>query len=312
MTGQRRQALARQRGTAVIMALIVVAVVTALATSLFQRQTASTRQFENALSGIQARQFLKGGTDWARLILRDHGRQNRITTPDQVWATPVMDTRIERPGDERVAVFSGRLEDEQGKFNLYTLARNGAPQSEQQKVLARLLQLQQLPASLADTLLEAIAAAQASAALASNTGNPDLQAPLPRGVAELAAQLRLPPSTRAALTRTMTLLPAAVSVNVNTAPPEVIAALIPGLSLSQARSITGERDRGNGFNNSADFSNRLAAFGVNEGIPPVVTHSNWYLASGTLVYERARVGMQALLHSASPAAPKTQWIRELQ
>ncbi|MNC45381.1 beta-lactamase/D-alanine carboxypeptidase [compost metagenome] len=37
---------------------------------------------------------------------------------------------------------------------------------------------------------------------------------------------------RNALQRTMTLLPSATTVNVNTAPAEVIAALVPGLSLA--------------------------------------------------------------------------------
>ncbi|KCB21782.1 type II secretion system minor pseudopilin GspK [Bordetella hinzii] len=298
----------RQRGTAIIMALIVVTVVAALATSLFQRQTASTRQFENALARAQARELLAGGTDWARLILREHGRQETLTTLQQVWATPVLDTRIERPGDDRVAVFTGRIEDEQGKFNLYGLARGGVPQPEALQALARLLQLQQLPEGLADTLLQAVMAAQAPAA---GEQTALAQAPLPRGMAELADRLGLRAPVRAALMRTMTLLPASTSVNINTAPAEVIAALVPDLSLSQARALAGERDRGNWFNNSGDFANRLAAYGVQATPPGVATTSGWFMASGTLVYERARVGMQALLHSAPPAVPQTTWIREL-
>lgn len=307
----KRQTPEYQRGAAVITALIVVAIVAALATSLFQRQTASTRQFENALARAQARELLVGGTDWARVILRDHGRKDAVTTLDQLWATPVMDTRIERPGDDRVGVFSGRIEDEQGKFNLYNLARNGVPQPEQREALIRLLSLQQLPASLAEPLVEAVVAAQppVTQALASTTA--PARAPLPRGIAELTARLGLDTPVRTELSRTMTLLPAYTSVNVNTAPAEVIAALVPGLSLSQARSLTGDRDRGNWFNNSGDFTNRLAASGIENASVTVVTTSNWFTAGGTLVYERARVGMLALLNSVPPAAPQAQWIREL-
>ncbi|KAG1247927.1 hypothetical protein G6F68_013998 [Rhizopus microsporus] len=101
----------------------------------------------------------------------------------------------------------------------------------------------------------------------------------------------------------MTVLPVATSVIVNTAPAEVIAALVPGLSLSQARAMTGERDRGNWFNNAGDFANRLAGTGVEGPAPTVTTASGWFLASGTVVYERARVSMQALVRSAPPAAP---------
>ncbi|KAG1377538.1 hypothetical protein G6F59_018167 [Rhizopus arrhizus] len=66
---------ARERGAAVISALIIVAIVAALTTSLFQRQTASTRRVENELARVQARVMLAGGIDWARLVIRDHGKR---------------------------------------------------------------------------------------------------------------------------------------------------------------------------------------------------------------------------------------------
>ncbi|KAG0926832.1 hypothetical protein G6F65_022896 [Rhizopus arrhizus] len=75
--------------------------------------------------------------------------------------------------------------------------------------------------------------------------------------------------------------------------------------------MTGERDRGNWFNNAGDFANRLAGTGVEGPAPTVTTASGWFLASGTVVYERARVSMQALVRSAPPAAPDTIWTREI-
>ncbi len=306
----------RERGAAVVSALIIVAIVAALTTSLFQRQTASTRRVENELARVQARAMLAGGIDWARLVVRDHGRRESTTRGDQIWATPVLDTRIERPGDDRVAVFSGGVQDEQGKYNLYNLARNGVPQPEQEEVLRRLLDTLQLPDTLAARMVDIVASAQppALAADAPRTpgqADPQARAPLPRGVDEVAALLDLEPPMRNALRRTMTLLPAATSVNVNTAPAEVIAALVPGLSLAQARAMAGERDRGNWFNNTGDFANRLAGTGVKTPAPAVSTNSGWFLASGAVVYERARVSMQALVRSAPPATPDTIWTREI-
>lgn len=77
-----------QRGAAVISALIIVAIVAALTTSLFQRQTASVRRLENEQSRLQARMLLAGGIDWARLVVRDHGKREAVTRKDQIWATP--------------------------------------------------------------------------------------------------------------------------------------------------------------------------------------------------------------------------------
>lgn len=305
-----------ERGAAVISALIIVAIVAALTTSLFQRQTASVRRVENEMARVQARMMLAGGIDWARLVIRDHGKRESTTRGDQIWATPVLDTRIERPGDDRVAVFSGQIQDEQGKYNLSNLASHGVPQPEQEQVLRRLLGLLRLPDTLAARMIEIIAASQPPALApdvptpAQGGHAPDARAPLPRGIDDVAALLGLAPAVRSELRRTMTVLPLATNVNVNTAPPEVIAALVPGLSLSQARAITGERDRGNWFNNSGDFANRLAATGVKSPAPAVTTASGWFIAGGAVVYERARVAMQALIRSAPPAAPDTIWTRE--
>jgi len=306
---------ARERGAAVVSALIIVAIVAALTTSLFQRQTASTRRVENEMARVQARAMLAGGIDWARLVVRDHGRREPITRGDQIWATPVLDTRIERPDDDRVAVFSGAVQDEQGKYNLYNLARNGVPQPEQEEILRRLLATLELPDTLAARIVDIVASAQPPALAADAPTNParpapQARAPLPRGVDEVAALLALEPPMRNALRRTMTLLPAATNVNVNTAPAEVIAALVPGLSLAQARAMAGERDRGNWFNNPGDFANRLTGTGIKTPAPSVATNSGWFLASGTVVYERARVSMQALLRSVPPAAPETIWTRD--
>lgn len=302
-----------QRGAAVISALIIVAIVAALTTSLFQRQTASVRRLENEQSRLQARMLLAGGIDWARLVVRDHGKREAVTRKDQIWATPILDTRIERPGDERVAVFSGGLEDEQGKYNLYNLARAGVPQPAEEQVLLRLLGLLRLPDTLAPRIIDIVAMGQPPAQPAeapAAAAQPPARAPLPRGVQELGAALGLDPAVRDELQRTMTLLPANTQVNVNTAPPEVIAALAPGLSIGQARAIAGERDRGNAFNNSGDFANRLAGAGFKGTPPAVVTASGWFMARGVVVYERARLTAQALLRATPGAAPATVWMRE--
>ncbi|WP_244300576.1 type II secretion system minor pseudopilin GspK, partial [Achromobacter aegrifaciens] len=168
-----------ERGAAVISALIIVAIVAALTTGLFQRQTASTRRVENEMARVQARAMLAGGIDWARLIVRDHSKRESITRGDQIWATPVLDTRIERPGDERIAVFSGRVQDEQGKYNLYNLANNGVPQPEQERVLRRLLNTLQLPDTLAARMVDIMSAAQPVAGPAGGGGGRPAPRPPP-------------------------------------------------------------------------------------------------------------------------------------
>jgi general secretion pathway protein K len=334
----------RQRGAAVIAALIIVAVVAALCSSLFLRQTSTIRQIENEEARVQARWFMQGGIDWGLLVLRDHYKRESTTRGDQIWATPVRDSRIPQQDDDRVALFSGRLEDEQGKFNLYNLAANGRIVQQQLEVLQRLLSNLSLPGSLAARMAGLIMLAQpragtmqgadfyggnsqdaasASVSTAANGASsstaaqtPDAaagsaEAPLPRGIDDVAGLLGLDDATRQAFTRTMTVLPAVTFVNINTAPPEVIAALVPGLSLSQARSLAGERDRGRWFINSGDFANRLAGQAPSAKAPAVVVTSSWFAATGAIDYERARVTMRALLSGAG-GTPRMVWIQETQ
>ncbi|MBO9356170.1 general secretion pathway protein GspK [Bordetella petrii] len=307
-------AAARQQGMAVVSALIVVAIVAALTSGLFLRQASAIRQIENEQARIQARWLLLGGIDWTRLLLRDNARQEATVRRGQLWSTPVLDTRIEGDDSGQAAVFAGGIQDEQGKYNLYNLARRGVADAGQAEVLARLLDLLGLPQALAPQLAAQVALTQsrlpdpAPETPAGQGGG--ARAPQPRGIDDLAAQLGVDAAGLQAMRRTMTWLPANTLVNVNTAEPEVIAALVPGLSLAQARAVLGERDRGRWFNDSGDFANRLATGGEPLQVPEVATTSEWFLANGTVAYQRARVGMQALVAVSGQRAPETLWIKE--
>ncbi|CAM3714413.1 type II secretion system minor pseudopilin GspK [Bordetella tumulicola] len=313
----RRTATTQQGGMAVVSALIVVAIVAALTSGLFLRQTSAIRQIENEQARIQARWLLLGGIDWSRLLLRDNARQEATVRGDQLWATPVLDTRIEGDQSGQEAVFAGDISDEQGKYNLYNLASRGVVDETQVAVLTRLLSMLGLPERLAPQFAGHIAMTQSRRPPGTETAQgaqTDIQggvrAPQPRGIDDMASLMNVDERARESLRRTMTVLPQPSEVNVNTAQPEVIAALVPGLTLSQARSVTGERDRGRWFNDSGDFSNRLSSYGEDLEIPEVATGSKWFLANGTVAYRRSRVSMQALLSMSDPRTPKTIWIKE--
>lgn len=304
----------QQRGMAVVSALIVVAIVAALTSGLFLRQTSAIRQIENEQARIQARWLLLGGIDWSRLILRDNARAESTVRRDQLWATPVQDTRIDGEQTGEDAVFAGNIQDEQGKYNLYNLAKQGIVDEAQIEVLARLLDMLGLPNTQARQMATQIALTQSRKVVAdqapADETSSGARAPQSRGIDDMAALLRIDDRALQTLRRTLTVLPEATEVNVNTAEPEVIAAIVTGLTLAQARSITGERDRGAWFNNSADFTNRLSSYGDALEIPSVTTGSNWFIANGTVAYLRSRVSMQALLNMSADSTPKTVWIKE--
>jgi general secretion pathway protein K len=124
--------------------------------------------------------------------------------------------------------------------------------------------------------------------------------------------LKVDSAVRAAMENTMTLLPGTTQVNANTAPAEVLSALEPKLSLSQARALVAERERGVWFNDAADFTNHLSGLGIPDAKPAVTTTSAWFTATGIVVYERARVAMRALIQSGGDSSTTIVWEREIQ
>ena len=324
----------RQRGMAVISALLIVTAVALLITGLFQRQAASVRAVENEQARIQARWLLQGGLDWARLVLRDDARRNSTTRLDTLWATPVEDTRIQRPGDDRIAVFSGRIEDEQGKFNLRNLASAGIPQPVEVAAFQRLCAILGLPGSHAPQVALRVASAQSSpgrggesgtdgagslagaggstgsASCGSDSAGQGPTAPMIRGVDDLRGLTDVDDAVIDKLRPFVTVLPGITAVNANTASAEVLAAVVPGLSLSQARALTERRNAGAYFNDRADFGNRLANPDIQLTDTQIVTVSKWFSVNGTVTLERAAVTMQALISRENATTPSVVWKRE--
>ena len=329
---------------AVISALLVVTAVSVIVGAMVTRQSTQLRTLQSEQSRVQARWLLAGGMDWARATLRGDARRSAVTHTGQLWATPISDLRISQEGDDRVAIFSGRVEDEQGKFNLQNLAIDGEPVPEQVQALSRLLQSLRLPADLAPRIAERIARAQArpvpqgqpasgndngaegapagsapGAAAQSSPGQASSTqarrgsalAPGLRAISDLRGLEGLDEAAVLALTPYLTVLPVRSAINVNTAPAEVLATLSPALALSQAMTLAGQRDRGQYFNNRADFVNRLANPEITIGANAVSADSDWFSVAGTLRLDRAAVDMRALLQRSGQDMPRVIWMMEV-
>jgi general secretion pathway protein K len=100
------------------------------------------------------------------------------------------------------------------------------------------------------------------------------------------------------------------AVNVNTAPAEVISALVDGLSLSDAQSLVNTRNRGAYYRNKTDFTTQQQVVGH-----PITASwdvkSNYFLAYSRVKLDRATLETQALLYRPN-TIPNTSvlWIRE--
>ncbi len=154
----------RQRGVAVVTAILVVAVAASTATYMLSQQSATLNQTALVASRAQADAFAQAGLDWARGILAEDARRSAIDTLSEAWAQPLAGLPVER------AVVSGAIVDLQSRFNLNNLVKDGRRSDPDVLVFTRLLEARGLDASLAMAVLDWV---DADADLAGNGGAED-------------------------------------------------------------------------------------------------------------------------------------------
>lgn len=108
----------QQRGVALVMAVLIVALATILAAEVGFRGYLDQRRTVNTFSLDQSFEIAMGGEAWASDALR----RDKLQSPKsddftEEWATPIPPIPLEDVGGE----FEGQLEDMQGRFNLNDL-----------------------------------------------------------------------------------------------------------------------------------------------------------------------------------------------
>ena len=240
----RRRTMAgagRPRGAALLSAMLIVTLVATLAAGALWRQW---RQVEIE-SAERARQqiawLLVGAQDWARLILREDARSGGADHLAEPWAVPLQESRLssflaagQQDGDDVLDAFlSGQIIDQQSRLNVYNLVENGQVSEQAYQDFARLFRLLGLPEAELDLLAGNLRAALGAQEKA--------RSPLMPQRADQLGALGLSAPSLARLRPYITLLPERTPVNLNTAPAEVIHAVIGGVDIVQARRIVLER-----------------------------------------------------------------------
>jgi general secretion pathway protein K len=256
----------RQRGAALLMAMLILSLVATLAAAMVWQQWRAVQVEAAERARAQSAWILVGALDWARLILSEDGRKPGLDHLGEPWAVPLAEARLssflaadkDRTDDGPEAFLSGSITDAQARYNLSNLFTGGQVSAAELKTLQTLLDNLGIDASLATTIatglrdaLPAAAPDPASApangtgtdtgtvALAERRSNPPL---LPQDVAQLA-WLGLDAATLGRLQGHVDLLPTRTKVNLNTASREVLAAVIDGLDLAGAQRLVQARER---------------------------------------------------------------------
>jgi general secretion pathway protein K len=245
----------RQRGAALLLAMLVLTLVATLASGMVWQQWRAIQVEGAERARTQAAWILSGALDWARLILREDARTGGADHLGEPWAVPLAEARLSSflaadrdnnsaaEADGVEAFLSGSITDAQSRWNLRRLIDGeGKVAPAQLRVLQRLVEQAGLPSDSAERIAQALRNAWAPAAAAS--GAAPAQATIaPQRLAELA-WLGIDGNTVSRLEPWVTLLPRSdTPVNVNTAAAEVIAAAIDGMSLGSAQRLLQERQR---------------------------------------------------------------------
>ena len=232
-----------QSGVALITALLVVAIVTVVATGMATRQQLDIRRSGNVLDHDQAYMFALGVETWARSILIQDRRDNTVDNLSEIWATELPPLSVEGGN------VSGHIVDMQGRFNINNLVKDGKPSPMDVLRFERLLKSLELNSSLSQAVIDWI---DGDSETISGDGAEDGEylghTPPYRAANNIinsVSELRLVKGfTTDAVGRLepfLSALPAYTHINVNTAPPEIIMILADDLTEADAESMIEDR-----------------------------------------------------------------------
>lgn len=299
------------RGVALIMALLVVAIATVAATALSQRVALDTRRSASMIDGDQAWMYAEGAEGWTKSILARDLRAGQIDHLLEPWAQNL--PPLELPGGNII----GKISDMQGLININGLYQAGVEDGKALIRFQRLLISQGLDPDLTLAIIDWL--------------DPDIEPKRPSGAEDdyyigldppyLAANQPMRSPTELRLVKGfdqktyekiipfVTALPGHTTININTAPAEVIATMAPNGSLETATSIVEERTE-KPFETISEFSQNplVQSLGIDDtdiGITSqyFMLHSDVHVGQGrakldSLIF-RESVNKQTVIYRSS-------------
>ena len=129
----RTASVARQRGAALLAAMLTVTLVATLAAAALWQQWRAVEVESAERARVQSAWVLVGALDWARLILREDGRAGGPDHLAEPWAVPLEEARLSSflAAEKNIAsdaleglpdaFLSGRIVDAQSRLNVLNL-----------------------------------------------------------------------------------------------------------------------------------------------------------------------------------------------
>jgi general secretion pathway protein K len=299
----------------VVVALLVVALIAGIASEVVSQFGVAFEGTQGRHDQQQARLLAHAAVDWSRNVLAQDARTTAVDHDGETWSIQVPATPVEE------GEIGGEIIDLSGRFNLNDLIRNGTANEAGVRCFIRLLQALGVPAEQAlwhanvlvdwmdaDARLRSPDSAEADWYAAQTPARS-----LPIGgplvaFAELYRVRGFGPELLARLEPLVTVVPTGSRVNVNTAAPEVLMAMVPGLTLEQANGLVEARTRA-WFKDVNDFAARLPSLEGPVDLSRLAVTSRYFLTTVRTRYGVSTVRMEALLDRQQHWS-EVMWMRQ--
>jgi len=269
----------RQRGVALITAILITALVSSVALNLAWDNALDLRRTMTLLYRDQAVQVAMGAESWVQSILGDDLAETETDHLGEIWASELPGLPVQ--SDVVQGELFGVIEDLQGRFNINNLVdQNGEIDELALEQFRRLLLVLELDPRIAGIAADWIDANQEAgfpdgAEDAIYTGLiPAYRTPnLPiTHATELAALEGMDKESFDILAPHIVALPGRTGINVNTATAAVLQSLDENLTASDVESLISERENG-GF---ADLQNTFSTLVAPEVLPQLEETTSYF------------------------------------
>jgi general secretion pathway protein K len=295
----------RERGAALIVAMLVAAIAAAVATTLTVEGARWQSLVEGRRDHARAVSLAAAGVQWARQVLADDATHGPIDHLAEPWAFPLPATPVDGGSVE------GRIEDAQARLNVNGVGGVDGNAAIARQRLGRVLARDGLDVALADAIAdfvdldEAPRERGAEDAAYAPAGGVAANAPLVR-VGELASVRGVTPVALARLAPDVAALPLDATVNVNTATPNVLAAILPSLDADAIAAIVAAR-RERPYASVDDFATRNAVRTTTIETAGLGVGSRHFLVSVRARQGQAVVRAEAMIARGGGPVPTVVW-----
>ncbi len=288
------------RGTALVTALLVVAIASVAAAGLLGRQRIDIRRTDNVLTLEQAFIYARAAETWAGQVLLLDAKENKTDSELDKWSSLLEPIAIDGGG------LSVELSDQQARFNLNNLVDDsGRARKQDVEALERLLAAIEVDRSLAAAIVDWIDA-DINAGLAGAEDVDYLALDVPyrtanrqfASVSELRRVRGITDEIYKKIEPYVTVLPERTTVNVNTAKLPVFLAVIKGIDETTANTFIEQRKTAP-YETESSFLGQPGLEGLEvEGIS---VSSNYFMVEVNVQYGRSHTRQHSLVNRKTSA-----------